>query len=458
MNSLLSEPLPMSALVDEETGIVKRVRPVLVPPGAPHRYVSRTAQVSDARAHGNWPADRVALGTTFGDDAQAWTAAVAESVERYCGNYLPAVLDPDDLREGSADELRHNGLEVLDPGDMPQFAPWQLSRSGFQYAPSEAATPRLWAACFEDGKQVWAPAALTHLNWRQQRFRHLPRVHHLNYAGIATGQGLDDAAERALLEVIERDALELWWHLDLPARGVDPASVPGLREDMAGADLQVSLVEMPSAFAPCLAALVHDPATGVRAAGFACRPDPVDAARKAVLEAVHTWIYSLGTVDADGWVYRSVEAGLMAPGLYLPHRHDRRYLDDAGPRMEHVIDLGAHVQVWLDPRVHDLARRFDDPALGVVSVDELPRVDVTEIQARLTAHGHRVLVRDLTTSDVAETRLRVARVLITGLVPNAPAAFAYLGCPRLLELAHRHGRHTSTDGPGDLTLIPPPHM
>lgn len=458
MSPLWSEPLPMSALVDEETGVVKRVRRVLVPAGAPHRYVSLTAQVADARAHGDWPADRVALGTTFGDEAQAWTAAVAESVERYCGNYLPAELDPDDLREGSADDLRRAGLEVLDPEDMPRFAPWQLSRTGFQYVDSRAATPRLWAACVEDGETVWAPVALTHLNWRQRRFRHLPRVHHLNYAGIATGQGLEDAVDRALLEVVERDALELWWHLDLPARGVDPASVPGLDTDMAGADLQLSLVQMPSQFAPCMAALVHDPATGVRAAGFACRPDPVAAARKAVLEAVHTWIYSLGAVDADGWVHRAVDAGLMAPGLYLPHRSDRRYLDSAGGHMEHVIDLGAHVQVWLDPRVHDLARRFDEPALGVTSVDQLPRVDLPDTRARLAEAGHRVLVRDLTTSDVAETPLRVARVLVTGLVPNAPAAFSYLGCPRLLEVARDHGRETSAEEPGDLTLVPPPHM
>ncbi|MFC7466664.1 YcaO-like family protein [Actinomadura keratinilytica] len=144
--------------------------------------------------------------------------------------------------------------------------------------------------------------------------RSLPRTHHLNYAGIATGQGLADAAERALLEVVERDALELWWHLDGPTRGVDPGSVPGLDADLAGSGLEVSIVEMPSEFAPCVAALVHDAGRGVHAAGFACRFDPAEAARKAVLEAVHTWVFTLGAEAADGWVHQAVDAASWPAG------------------------------------------------------------------------------------------------------------------------------------------------
>ncbi|GAA4895304.1 hypothetical protein GCM10023237_12070 [Streptomyces coeruleoprunus] len=201
----------------------------------------------------------------------------------------------------------------------------------------------------EDGEDCWVPVALSHLNWRQGEHRSLPRTHHLNYAGIATGQGLDDAVERGLLEVVERDALELWWHLDGPTRGIDPDSVPGLTRDLDGSALDVWIVEMPSEFAPCMAALVHDPARDLYAAGFACRYDPAEAARKAVLEAVHTWVFTQGTTDPDGWVFRAIDAGLLARGLYLDHRADRRYLDDCGEHFAAVRDLGAHVQVWLDP-------------------------------------------------------------------------------------------------------------
>ncbi|MFE6222458.1 YcaO-like family protein [Streptomyces sp. NPDC057854] len=456
--------LPLEALVDPVCGLVRKVKPVEHPPGTPPRYTALTAEISDARRHGLWPADRVSLGTTFGDPAQARVAAIAEGVERYCGNRVPPAGHPDAPLRATAAELADKGLRLYGPGDLPAYAAWQYDRAGFPYRRLTADTPALWTRGTEhlpDGAttEVWAPVALTHLNWRQGDLRDLPRTHHLNYAGIATGQGLDDAVERGLLETVERDALELWWHLDGPTRGIDPASVPGLLDDLAGSALDVHLVEMPSEFAPCVGALVHDPALGLYAAGFACKYDPAEAARKAVLEAVHTWVFTQGLTGPDGWVFQAVDAGLLARGLYLDHRPDARYLDACGPDFAHVRDLGAHVQVWLDPRVAAEARRFTDPAHGTVPVDAVEPGSRERLTRALHAGGHRVMTFDLTTEDVAETSLRVARVLVSGLLPNAPAAFGYFGCPRLADTAVRRGwRTTAPSGPEDFTLAPPPHM
>ncbi|WP_116246828.1 YcaO-like family protein [Nocardiopsis sp. FIRDI 009] len=453
-------PLPVEALVDPECGIIRSVRAVPHPTGAPASYLGLTAAVADARQLGEWPADRVSLGTSFDDVEQARIAAIAEGIERYCGNWLPADLADDDLRTGSRAELLAAGRSPIDLGDLPLFAPWQYTRPGFPYQPLTEDTPTLWARCDDlDGAEVWMPASLVYLNWRQSRFRHLPRVHHLNYAGIATGQGVDDARDRGVLEIIERDALELWWHLDGPTFGIDPVSVPGLADDLRGSSLEVSLVAMPSEFAPTVAALVHDGERGLYAAGFSASLDPVRAARKAVLEAVHTWVYTQGCTTSDGWVFRAVEQGLMARGLYLDFRADATYLDAAGAQCEHVVDLGAHVQLWLDPRVHGEARRFTAPALGIRPITDVPAVSMDDVYQRLAAHGHRVLTRDLTTSDVRRTPLRVVRSFVTGLVPNAPAAFAYLGMSRFEHAALDRGWRTSWGGgPTDVTLIPPPHM
>ncbi|UTX34839.1 YcaO-like family protein [Micrococcus luteus] len=453
-------PLPVESLVDPECGLIRSVKPVPHPPGAPTAYRGLTAAVADARRLGDWPSDRVSLGTTFDDDAQARIAAIAEGVERYCGNWLPAHLPAPDLRETTRTALVAAGEEALPLDDLPRFAPWQHERPGFPYPRFTEDTPALWVQCADlDGGRPWVPASLVHLNWRQARFRHLPRVHHLNYAGIATGQGHDDARGRGVLEVVERDALELWWHLDGPTVGIDPATVPHLDEDLAGADLEVSLVVMPSEFAPAIAALVHDRRRGLYAAGFSAALDPERAARKAVLEAIHTWVYTQGCTDADGWVFRAVEQGLMARGLYLEHRADRRYLDAAGPQCERVVDLGAHVQVWLDPRVHEQARRFTEPSEGRIPLHDLQPVTMAEVYDRLRRRGHRVITKDLTTRDVRRTPLRVVRTLIPGLVPNAPAAFAYLGMPRFEHAAHERGWRASFSGaPAEFTLVPPPHM
>lgn len=90
----LTSALPIEALVDPVSGIIRDVAPVEHPTGAPPRYTAMTADVADARRLGAWPADRVSLGTTFGDPRGAWIAAVAEAVERYCGNRLPRPATP----------------------------------------------------------------------------------------------------------------------------------------------------------------------------------------------------------------------------------------------------------------------------------------------------------------------------------------------------------------------------
>ncbi|OEJ62814.1 hypothetical protein BGM19_04625 [Streptomyces agglomeratus] len=451
--------MPTEDLVDPVCGLIRGVEPVGHPTGAPPRYTAMTAEVADARRFGAWPADRVALGTTFGDPAGARIAAIAEAVERYCGNRLPPPGHPAAPVRATARRLRAEGKRLYGPGALPRYAPWQYDRPGFPYRPLDEDTPALWTRGNEGAGECWAPVALTHLNWRQGELRSLPRTHHLNYAGIATGQGFDDAVERGLLEVVERDALELWWHLDGPARGIDPATVPGLTADLDGCDLDVSIVEMPSEFAPCMAALVYDPVRRIHAAGFACRYDPAEAARKAVLEAVHTWVFTQGAVDRDGWVFRAVDAGMFAPGLYLEHREDRRYLDDCGTDFAAVRDLGAHVQVWLDERVTPLAARFTDPAGGVVGIGDVAPGSRGALDSRLAAGGHRVFTFDLTTEDVTATPLRVARVLVSGLIPNAPAAFGYFGSPRFAEAALCRGWRTEPPrAPQDFTLTPPPHM
>ncbi|MFF5425261.1 MULTISPECIES: YcaO-like family protein [unclassified Streptomyces] len=457
-------PLPLDALVDPVCGIVRKVKPVDHPAGAPPRYTAMTAEVADARRLGLWPADRVSLGTSFGDPDTARIAAIAEGVERYCGNRVPPPGHPDAPLRATAADLAARGLRLYGPGDLPAYADWQYARPGFPYRPLTGDTPALWARGTErlpggETTEVWAPVALTHLNWRQGDLRALPRTHHLNYAGIATGQGLDDAVERALLEIAERDALELWWHLDGPTRGIDPATVPGLADDLAGSGLRVWITEMPSEFAPCMAALVHDPRLDLYAAGFACKYDPADAARKAVLEAVHTWVFTQGLTDPDGWVFQAVDAGLLAKGLYLDHREDRRYLDSCGDHFARVRDLGAHVQVWLDPRMAAEARRFTAPALGLVPLSAVAPGSRRAMDEALEHGGHRVMTFDLTTEDIGETALRVARVLVSGLLPNAPAAFGYFGCPRLAETAVARGwRTTAPRAPEDFTLAPPPHM
>ncbi|WP_139979903.1 YcaO-like family protein [Nocardioides litoris] len=446
--------LPVDHLVDPELGVVLGLHPVDRVPGLPASYVGLTAEVADSRVHGNWPSDRVSLGTTFGDLPGARIAAIGEAVERYCGNHVPG-----GLRRATARELAAEGRRVLGPDDLRFFADWQHDQPGFPFARFTDDVEIAWTEgrSAPHGEAVLVPASWAHLNWRTGARRTDPWLHHVNYAGIATGQGLADAARRGLLELVERDALSLWWHLGLDAPGLDAGSVPGLLDDLLDdegrARLEVHLLALPSWYAvPVVAAVVHDRRTGIVAGGFSAKLDPAETARKAVLEAVHSWVFTQGLLEPDGWVFGAIAEGVLSEGLYLPHRPDRDYLAVAGPRQERVRDLGAQAQVWLDPEVQRrLLPRFTAPAT-TVALDALPVGTEAGLHAALAAAGHEVVVCDLTTPDVALTPLRVARVCATGLVPNAPAAFPYYGLPRWTEVGGR------PPTPESLLLLPPPSL
>lgn len=440
--------LPVDHLVDPDFGLVTGLHPVARLDGLPPSYVGLTAEVADSRVLGNWPSDRVSLGTTFGDLDGARIAAIGEAVERYCGNYVP-----DGLTRGSARDLAASGHRLLGPADMRFFADWQHARPGFPFTRFTDDVEISWVEGRGDDGPVLVPASWAHLNWRTGSRRRDPFLHHVNYAGIAAGHGVDDAARRGLLELVERDSLSLWWHLDLPAPGIDPATVPGLLDHLAGSRLEVHLLALPAWFGvPVVAAVVHDPTTGIVAGGFSAKLDPAETAVKATLEAIHSWVFTQGLLDADGWVFDAVRAGILSEGLYLPHRPDRDYLAVAGEQCSAVRDLGAQAQVWLDPEVQlRLLPRFTRPT-ETVGLDALPTATESSLRSALRAAGHEVVVCDLTTPDVALTPLRVVRVCARGLVPNAPAAFPYYGLPRWTEVAGR------APTPESLLLLPPPSL
>ncbi|MBM7517265.1 YcaO-like family protein [Nocardioides nitrophenolicus] len=438
----------VESLVDPHFGIVTGLHPVERLAGLPPAYVGITAEVADSRVHGNWPSDRVSLGTTFGDPDGARIAAIGEAVERYCGNYVPA-----GLVRASARELADAGHRLLGPRDLSFFADWQHERAGFPFTRFTEDVEIAWVEGRGDDGPVLVPASWAHLNWRTGSRRRDPFLHHVNYAGIATGQGVADATRRGLLELVERDALSLWWHLGADAPGIDPASVPGLLDHLAGSRLEPHLLALPSWFGvPVVAAVVHDPVTGIVAGGFSAKLDPAETALKATLEAIHSWVFTQGLLDADGWVFDAVAAGILSEGLYLPHRPGRDYLAVAGPQCAAVRDLGAQAQVWLDPAVQRaLLPRFTAPA-ATVGIDDLPVGTEAGLRAALAAGGHEVVVCELTTPDVARTPLRVVRVCARGLVPNAPAGFPYYGLPRWTEVGGR------PPTPESLLLLPPPSL
>jgi len=154
--------------------------------------------------------------------AQARTSAVAESLERYSGVF-----------DGSEPRVRANarqlGAAALHPNRV-------LAYSARQYAEREQANRRAHKAHWvpvpfrDDAIIEWTPLwSLT-----RQRELHLPTSQcYFGYSsedplfaradsnGCAAGAVPEEAVLQGLLELIERDAVALWWYSRARRRGVD---------------------------------------------------------------------------------------------------------------------------------------------------------------------------------------------------------------------------------------------
>lgn len=441
----------LSIVVDELCGIVTDLGEPEMPTGAPADFICTVAAVADTRRLGGWYADRIAAGTAFDDAGRARDAAIGEAIERYCGNLLPPLENVTSFRE-----LTAAGERALGPAQLPSWSPTQLARSGFPYVALHDDTRVEWVSGRDSlGCATWAPASWVYLNYHHGPRRELPRINHLNYSGIATGTSVGDAARRGLAELVERDAMVTWWYSGAPANGIDPHSIPGFVERWLTSPLQCHLVLVPTDLPlPVVGAYVHDPRTGVPAAGFSAAATVAAAADKAVQEALQVWISTSGLLAPDGASWRAIEDGIFAAGVYLPHREDRHYLDDAGEDFRHVRDLAMQTQLWLDPRLHALAERFTSPP-DTVEASTVPEGSVDAVIDELLDRGIPPVAFNLTATDIAETGAATVRVLAPGLQPNAPAAYQYLATGRLET--RRRALWPGSGSPPPPVLAPPPH-
>ncbi|GII89274.1 hypothetical protein Ssi03_72640 [Sphaerisporangium siamense] len=374
--------------------------------------------------------DTVTGGAALADPARARYAAIGEAVERYCGNAVPA-----ELPTGSYERLAREGRPVADPRTFALYSRAQHAQRGFPFVPMTPDLEIAWAhgEDLSDGRQILVPASLAYVNYfRGTRAAEAPTNYPI-LAGTAAGLTPERARFAALLEVLERDAVTVWWTSGAPAAplvaGTGGRLGFALREaEQAGLD--VTLLRIPSSFdVPVAGAFIEDRARRLVAFGSACRPTAEAAAAKALTEAVGMHATGFELLDRDGPFWRAVDAGRISRHPYRAHRADRAYLEDFRPDWRDVNDVRLHVQVYLDARMQDTRLdRLRTPAAPAASPDDAGAAGPL---GSLTAHGLRAIAVDLTTPQVRAAGMHVARVMVPGLYCNAPAAFPFLGGDRL---------------------------
>ncbi|WP_103347493.1 TOMM precursor leader peptide-binding protein [Amycolatopsis sp. CA-128772] len=204
--------------------------------------------------------------------------------------------------------------------------------------------------------------------------------------GNAAGSTLEDAALQGMLEVVERDAVALWWYnrtrqpaVDLDASG-DPW-IAELRQVYAGLGREVWVLDLTSDLGVPVMVALSRRTEGPREAimlGFGAHLDPAVALRRALTE-----LNQMMPPVLDGW-----DGGDDPDAV--------RWLRDATVAAEPYL--------------------LPDPAAGPAPLRDASSpdllADVELVQARLEAAGLEVFVLDQTRPDIG---LPVVKVLVPGL-------------------------------------------
>jgi len=321
---------------------------------------------------------RLSVGGTATSVAAALVSCLGEGLER--SSQIERRGDAAPYRPAARDRV---GIDVT-------IADW-LRRSFGDVATSDR---RLldWRTVVEasTGRRSLVPADLCLR--RSEGRRRLP-LHWPLSIGCAAGATSDQAASRAILELVERDAVALWWRGGRRGRPVAPdgpvarssARLLGRLRRGQGSRSTRLLDITTELQIPTLAALSTEPDGRGLAVGFACRPSEVEAAKAAILEMAQdeTAFALIGAKLAEGGSAALDETDLRhlrrgefdAAGspLCIPAGRPRPWpgkpVGDATARDLASLLRSKGIEVWLN----DLTRR--DHGIAVVQA-AAPRLQV----------------------------------------------------------------------------------
>jgi ribosomal protein S12 methylthiotransferase accessory factor len=270
---------PLSRFVSPFTGIVDRIESSESP-----AFGFFHASAEHVHAIPRMPVNTLMkAGRSFGKSATlvgAVDACIAEAIERYScawrgderivrgsANSLNGIA-PNVIHEFSAEQLRHNlRSEIPSPLDPDTEIAWVEARSlltdQIRYLPAALV---YFAYPLEIGRPYAIPDSV----------------------GCAAGPTLEEAMARALLELIERDALAIWWYNRLRRPSIEISGITSLADAIVAfkskqRTLQVIDITSDTRIPACVAiAANHDGSLPFYASAAAMTQ--ADAASKAVAE------------------------------------------------------------------------------------------------------------------------------------------------------------------------------
>jgi oxazoline/thiazoline synthase len=281
-------------LVSPLTGVVHGVERVPVGEGS-------VVSVHAAR-HNFGLAPRQSLGKGM-TDAQSRTGALCEALERYSGIFRgDEPLVRASLRELGDDAVHPNACALYSRRQKKRFderkktdwvAAWSLSEKTHRYVAA--------AYCYYGYEHPFCRA---------------------DSNGSAAGSSLEDAILQGLLELIERDAVGMWWYSRARRPGVElrTAYAEAIAREYAGAGRRISLLDLTSDLEiPVVAAVSGGEGADDYIFGFGAHLDPAIAATRAITEMNQPFALSRGRRKAP-WTEPLSDSTFLEPDPSLPMR------------------------------------------------------------------------------------------------------------------------------------------
>jgi bacteriocin biosynthesis cyclodehydratase domain-containing protein len=418
-------------LISPVTGIVKEIRRDERGPAFFNSFRSGPNNAVRARSLDTLrTALRVDAGGKGVTPIHAEVSALCEAAERHSGNY-----------HGDEERVRANllglGSLAIHPNDCQLYderqydtrSEWNAAHGAFQYVPQ-----RFDPNAVMDWTPVWSLTNRRHryLPTRQLYYGARPEPGHdyvhADSNGNAAGSSLEDAVLQGMLELVERDAVAIWWYnrarmpeVDLDAFG-DPWT-DELREVYAGLNRTVWVLDVTADLGiPTMVAVSRrtDRQPEEIMFGFGAHLDPRIAVHRAL-----------------------TELNQMMPAVMETTEDGRINCPDPD-----LADWWRHASVATQPYLlPDPAERPRKPGdYNYAPCQDLAE-DVAAIQRSMESLGMEVLVLDQTRPDIG---LPVVKVI----VPGMRHFWARLGPGRLFDVPVGLGRQAKPTPYEELNPIP----
>jgi ribosomal protein S12 methylthiotransferase accessory factor len=277
-------------LIDRVTGVVKEIKRAPHSPDFLHAFLSGpNLALAPQSLTGVRASVRALSGGKGLSEPEARTGALCEAIERYSGTRQgdePVVWDSYRALGDSA--VHPYACQLYDESQLRDREGWNAGGSALHHVPPPFA---------QDRPTEWTP--MWSLTGRVQRllptsllyFSDTPAPDGLfaDSNGNAAGSSPEDAVLQGFLEVVERDAVALWWYNQTRQPGVvlEEPYVDQLREGYRQLGREIWALDLTSDFGiPVTAALsrrIDGPAQEV-IFGFGAHFDPKIALRRALTE------------------------------------------------------------------------------------------------------------------------------------------------------------------------------